>query len=719
MIHSTFNGIRRCLVRFTLAATVAAPLLRAAPVIEKPVINAPVTITDNGSSYVLDNGIVQATITKANGNLPKLMYHGISCQVGRENWETTPSGQVTPSITIDPAKNGGLRGEVSVKGTGGRGIDIEVRYTLERGVSGFYTYAIYTHPAGNAAGGYGENRFINQLNSTFDWLSVDQDRNMKMISGPDQRSEVVIHAKEQGILGVGIYKNSVEHKYSYCAEMYKLPAYGWSSTKDHIGIWYINPSNEYLGGGPTRIDLVCHMGATMLDYWTSGHYAGGAECNVPAGEEWHKVVGPLFVYCNALSDAETPSQADLDKLAATAGNPTIPKAWTDNANALFNDALQQAKVTKAQWPYNWVQSEYYTQKSGRATVTGQLLLNDPLAPPTASKTLPHLWVGLTHPDYHGPNSAFAQRAGNGDVVTWDHDANYYQFWNEGTEDGKFTLPNVLPGNYTLHAIADGVLGEFAQADITVTAGKEINLGQLKWTPVRYGQQVWDIGFPDRTGGKFFKGDGANYWKWGWGLRYSLLFPNDITYTVGKSDYHKDWFFEQVPHSTNTDWLNPEAKDPANQPFGWVKSLPVGSPDPWRAWGAGRATTWTIKFNMDKSPQGYAALRVALAGADGVQQLAVTVNGKSVGAIGGGGGNNLTGVNSPIVSTNALRYNTDKAMWQQRTLTFDAAVLKPGENTMTLTVPAGDTTTGVVYDYLRLELNESYKLDGTPITPSKT
>ena len=108
--------------------------------------------------------------------------------------------------------------------------------------------------------------------------------------------------------------------------------------------------------------------------------------------------------------------------------------------------------------------------------------------------------------------------------------------------------------------------------------------------------------------------------WGWDLRYALLFPNDITYTIGKSDYHKDWFFEEVPHAESTDWINPDAKDPANQPFGWVKTLPDGSPDPWRQWGQGRATTWTIKFNVDKAEHGQAALRVALAGADGAGGL---------------------------------------------------------------------------------------------------
>ena len=40
--------------------------------------------------------------------------------------------------------------------------------------------------------------------------------------------------------------------------------------------------------------------------------------------------------------------------------------------------------------------------------------------------------------------------------------------------------------------------------------------------------------------------------------------------------------------------------------------------------------------------------------------------------------------------------------------FDAALLRTGENTVTFTVPAGDVTTGVVWDYVRLELNDGTK-----------
>jgi rhamnogalacturonan endolyase len=113
---------------------------------------------------------------------------------------------------------------------------------------------------------------------------------------------------------------------------------------------------------------------------------------------------------------------------------------------------------------------------------------------------------------------------------------------------------------------------------------------------------------------------------------------------------------------------------------------------WPAWGRGRATTWTIKFDMDRASTGQAVLRVALAGADGNGGLAIGVNAQPVGVI-------------RPAATNALRYNTDTGVWYQYAEKFDAALLKKGENSMTLTVPAGDLTTGVVWDYLRLELND--------------
>ena len=62
---------------------------------------------------------------------------------------------------------------------GGTYDDMEIRYALGRGDSGIYVYAIFNHPPNYRASGVGsESRYITRLNQTFDWITVDKDRNM-------------------------------------------------------------------------------------------------------------------------------------------------------------------------------------------------------------------------------------------------------------------------------------------------------------------------------------------------------------------------------------------------------------------------------------------------------------------------------------------------------------------------------------------------------------
>jgi rhamnogalacturonan endolyase len=351
--------------------------------------------------------------------------------------------------------------------------------------------------------------------------------------------------------------------------------------------------------------------------------------------------------------------------------------------------LEMAKQVRAAWPFDWVNGLDYLHKNQRGTVVGQIVLNDPQASTT---NLPHLTVGLTHPEYQGKDTAFVRRSGNGTAITWPHDGNYYQFWTDGKEDGTFSINNAYPGTYTLHAFADGVLGEFAKADITVEPGKTVDLGKLEWKPVRYGKQLWEIGYPTAPAANSSKATARTIGAGAGTSATRCSFLTTLRTPSGRAITTRTGSLNKYRMSKTRDWLNPEAKDPANQPFGWVKSLPTGSPDPWHEWGHGRATTWTIKFNMAGPPRGQATLRLALAGADGGRGLEVAVNGTSVGTI-------------HPVATNALRYNTATGIWQEQSVKFDASLLKSGENEMTLTVPADDLTTGVVYDYLRLELDD--------------
>jgi len=188
--------------------------------------SAPVTVTDNGRTWTLDNGIVKATITKDSGSMPSLIYKGVTItQASGGTWEHNPQGApvLVNSVSIDPATNGGARAEVSIKGKsngtftmtrsapgGGTMVDIEIRYSLGRGESGIYVYSILSHPASYPAMGVGaEDRYITRLNQAFDWITVDKDRNMLEAAPTDWGEGVVVHAKEQRIMAKGVYKNSV------------------------------------------------------------------------------------------------------------------------------------------------------------------------------------------------------------------------------------------------------------------------------------------------------------------------------------------------------------------------------------------------------------------------------------------------------------------------------------------------------------------------------
>ena len=222
---------------------------------------------------------------------------------------------------------------------------------------------------------------------------------MLMITNQDLRSGAVIHAKEQSIIATGIYKNSVEHKYSYCGIMYRLPAYGWSSTKDHIGVYFINPTTEYIGGGAEKMDLVCHLDATpagLLDFRPLCRRRGLQHSRRRGLEEGRRP--DLRLFQRAGKSQGRRRQAELDTLAATQGNPTVPASWHDNAFALGTTRWPRPKRSRPPGPLTGSTAWTIRTKTERGNVTGQFVLNDPQA---ATTKLPDLTVGLAHPDYTG------------------------------------------------------------------------------------------------------------------------------------------------------------------------------------------------------------------------------------------------------------------------------------------------------------------------------
>jgi len=605
--------------------------------------SGPVIVTDDATAFTLTNGIVTTKIDKHSASLLTLQYkeHELLGPMGIDGFWALPASNMEfgskreASVILDPKSNHGDRAIVSVRFSYDGDpksvpADIEIRYSLGRGDSALYLEEILHHRPEYPRLTYPVGRFVIKLNDDiFDWMTVDARRSLQMITAYDWDRGTVMNMKEARLMNSGVMKGQVEHKYDYSAIQFDTPAYGWSSTRDKIGIWLVNPSNEYMSGGATKLELIAHRDATftdsltapapatILNVWKGPHY-GGTNADVEQGEDWSKTIGPFLLYCNS--------------------GETHDAAW--------KDALARAAKEQSAWVYDWAVDSQYPSKKDRGTVSGKIVLDDSLS------KMSNLLVGLAHADY----------TANGKTIDWQHDGKYYQFWVHGSSDGKFTIDNIRPGTYTLHAFADGVLGEYAKTDIDVEPGKAVDLGTLTWKPARYGRQLWEIGVPDRTAAEFLHGD--HYYQWGLYNQYPKDFPNDVNFTIGKSDYRKDWNIMQVPR----------AHDDTGK-------------------GRGDETTWTVSFDLAKAPAGKATLRLSFAGTE-AKSLMLKMNDQQIGVL------------TDLPNTSVIHRDSDRGFWQEKAVSFDASVMKQGTNVLKLIVPAGSVMSGIEYDYLRLELDEN-------------
>ena len=64
-----------------------------------------------------------------------------------------------------------------------------------------------------------------------------------------------------------------------------------------------------------------------------------------------------------------------------------------------------------------------------------------------------------------------------------------------------------------------------------------------------------------------------------------------------------------------------------------------------------------------------------------------------------------GTMTRLVGDGVITRHQIQGIWYEKELAFDASMLKAGENRLILTVPSGPVNNGVLYDYLRLELDE--------------
>jgi len=581
-----------------------------------------VKATLSGTTYTLDNGLVQAKVDTSDATVPSFIINGVETMTtgGYFSWGTNvyTAGPFTGSLSVDPSKNSGAVAEVAMtttwdKSSGKIPLDLEVRFALPRCSQGLYGYVVLTHPASYPAFTPGElrvNHYV-QWDAVFDWYAVDDVRRGVFTSVASSEAATAVAGAPQEVLKYpsGPFADRPGwQKYDNSIEWGEGTVYGWSSTKKNIGLWLINPSNEYLPGGPMKTELTLHDApggkATLLNYWGGTHFYGELE-DVKANQVREKVCGPWLLYGNSTTTAGSAGQ-----------------------DALWADAKQRLIVEKAAWPYSWETDSRYPPTSARGTVKGQLTFTD-ANQPTAS--VANAWVGLADPPVNG-------------LPNFEHQAWDYQYWVHADGQGNFSLPNVRPGSYTLHAFVAEIHGVYVGQSnaVVVTAGGTTDLGAVTWTPDRKGPTVWEIGIPDRVPAEFYRGDQA--WHYGTASLFSKDFPSGINYTVGTSTPAKDWNFLQ----------------------------PGG--------------TWNVQFNVASIPTGATGASLVLdsAGSDGVT-LSASFNGTKVGSA------------SISYDDSSIARDQPHGVWLSGRIAVPLAQIKTGSNTLAIA-----SSGSLMWDYLRLE-----------------
>ncbi|KAL6338972.1 hypothetical protein AAG906_024123 [Vitis piasezkii] len=579
----------------------------------------------------MNNGIVKITVSRPYGNLRGIKYHGVENLLDdgldRDDrgywdcsWEDVNGSNGKQSMILGDRfqviMQTSNQVEVSFKTTWKSSdplpaLNVDKRYVMLSGSSGFYTYAIYERLKGWPGMFLWETRIVFKLSQKwFQYMAISDTRQRIMPTIADRERGQSLAYPEAVLLKNPMnseLEGEVDDKYQYSSESKNDRVHGWISLNSGIGFWIITPSYEFL---PLNVTF-------------------------ENGEPWKKVFGPVFIHLNSVSDKT-------------------------KATSLWGDAKQQTWKEIISWPYSFPHSPDFLKSDQRGSVIGQLSVQDQ-----------YLKVG------NGPaRFAHVGLAAPGDARSWEYQTKGYQFWTRTDEHGNFFIKAVLPGAYNLHAWVSGVMGNYMyEATVTVTPGSVTKLPPLVFKPPRDGPTLWEIGIPNRHAAEFYVPNVTKnintlyleqdkFRQYGLWERYAELYPeNDLVFTVGTSDYAKDWFFAHV-----------------------LRRLPDGK---------FKATTWQIVFDLPKVDKaGTYKLRLVLAAAH-MAEVQVRVNRRD--AIRPDFTTGLTG------RDNAIARHGIHGVQRSFTAALPGSLFVNGRNTIFLHQPRNqEAFQGVMYDYIRLE-----------------
>ena len=607
------------------APTLDLPNVTAPGATPPPPTNA-VFIQETSGDVTVGNGLVRAVFSKTNGECSDLRLEGgnnLLLNGGRLYFDSNSGGSYYAfSGTYALVENTGTRAHFKVSGRMGQ-FAAELHYVLGVGDRGFHCYTVFRHGVGDAATYLEQARMVLRCDkNVFTNAFSSEQKSGQMIAPSLLAAAPVIMDATNKLPATSSYTTPagltddgfpVYTKYDWADFLETHKAHGLAG--DSLGLWMITGSEECINGGPTKSELFVHGTDTtplLIETFHAAHFIGSdSNLAIAADEVWEKLYGPYFIYINS---------------GAAVG-----------AAALWQDALARADAERAAWPLAWMNEPGYPV--ARGAVTGSLI--------SAGVPADTALLVLAQPG-----------------SDWQAQGRGYLFWTRADAAGRFTIPKVRPGTYSLYACVPGFSGQMELAQVTVNAAATTDLGRVSWTPPRRAQTLWQIGVPDRSTAEFRFGDRMRQFGLWW--RYvEERGAADLNYAVGASTA-ADWYYAQMVVPMNDgSYLTPK---------------------------------WNVNFSLAAVPTTPAELVLDLAGSMS-GTLNLSVNGSSIGSLG------------LVNDAGIYRSATRLSRYRQQRVSFNAALLRAGANTLTLqlsgrsnwsgTKPVSPAA-GVMYDAIRLE-----------------